>query len=414
MSSMSSMSDMQRNIDVIDKRPFFEKALGFGLKNGILDQEKCRAMIADAAKGTVQVAAFFGTSHLHTDLENARQRIVNLISLYLEHTYNGDLQKAAESLRDNTFLSHSRGGNEMLKALHALPDSTVFGDTKGQGLKEFQDERTLAKPFSLSAYRKERKAREETATVIAAALWFADDMGLERAVLDFAGAETVIRTALLVRLGGADEFPNRLGFAKLIATVRSDSAGNGKLKFPKQLLDDVPPEYRDVAGKVRREIEKHDALADPAEALDSLLNLVELRYFVQEGGLEDVDGFDALVSKEWHEVTKGKEDPYSRLTVFMCIATGAKPKTTVSDTEARAMIRQVRQHGFDSTAVAAFIRNSAPFEIKDNLLSLWEDEFLPDAQEYLVDDDDLKYARAMKFLKENCNIKVKQAAKEQK
>ncbi|HWW05776.1 hypothetical protein [Collimonas sp.] len=408
------MSEKQRNIDVIDKRPFFEKALVFGLKNAILDQEKCRAMIADAAKGTVQVAAFFGTSHLHTDLENARQRIVNLISLYLEHTCNGDLRKAAESLRDNSFLSHSRGGNEMLKALHALPDSTVFGDTKGQGLKEFQDERTLAKPFSLSAYRKECKAREETAAVLATALWFADDMGLDRAALDFAGAETVIRTALLARLGGAEEFPGRLGFAKLIATVRSDSAGSGKLKFPKQLLDDVPLEYRDIAAKVRREIEKHDALADPAVALDTLLNLVDLRYFVQEGGLEDVEGFDALVSKEWHKVTKGKEDPYSRLTVFMCIATAAKPKTTVSETEARAMIRQVRQHGFDSEAVSAFIKSSAPFEIKDNLLSLWEDEFLPDAQEYLIDEDDLKYTRAMKFLKENCNIKVKQAGKEQR
>ncbi|WP_442783749.1 hypothetical protein [Collimonas fungivorans] len=401
------MSDKHRNIDLVDKRPFFEKALAFGLKSRILDQEKCRAMIADAAKGTVQVAAFFGTSHLHTDLENARQRIVNLISLYLEHTFSGDLQKAAESLRDNTFLSHSRGGNEMLKALHALPDSTVFGDTKGQGLKEFQDERTLAKPFSLNAYRKERKAREECAAVIAAALWFAGDLGLARSELEFAGAETVIRTALLMRLGGGQEFPDRLGFARLIAAVRGNSAAGAKLKISKKLLDDVPLEYRDVADKVRRDIEKQDALANAAVALDSLLNLVELRYFVREGGLEDVDGFDALVSKEWHKVTKGKEDPYSRLTIFMCIASGVKTKTTVSETEARAMIRRVREHGFDSAAVSAFIRSSAPFEIKDNLLSLWEDEFLPDAEQYLVDDDDLKYTRALKFLKENCNIKVK-------
>jgi hypothetical protein len=400
------MSDKHRNIEVVDKRPFFEKTLGFGLKNRILDQEKCRAMIADAAKGTVQVAAFFGTSHLHTDLENARQRIVNLISLYLEHTFSGDLQKAAQSLRDNTFLSHSRGGNEMLKALHALPDSTVFGDAKGQGLKEFQDERTLAKPFSLNAYRKECKAREECAAVIAAALWFAENLGLERSELEFAGAETVIRTALLVRLGGGEEFPDRLGFARLVAAVRG-SSGAGKLKISKKLLDDVPLEYRGVADKVRRDIEKQDGLADPAVGLDSLLNLVELRYFVREGGLEDVDGFDALVSKEWHKVTKGKEDPYSRLTVFMCIAVGVKPKTTVSETEARAMVRKVRKDGFDSGAVLAFIRDSAPFEIKDNLLSLWEEEFLPDAEQYLIDDDDLKYMRAMKFLKENCNIKVK-------
>jgi hypothetical protein len=405
------MSDKHRNIDLIDKRPFFEKALGFGLKTGILNQEKCRAMIDDAAKGTVQVAAFFGTSHLHTDLENARQRIVNLISIYLEHTYSGDLQKAAESLRDNTFLSHSRGGNEMLKALHGLPDSTVFGDTKGQGLKEFQDERTLAKPFSLHAYRKERKAREESAAVLAAALWFADDMGVERASLDFSGAETVIRTALLVRVGAAEEFPDRVGFAKLVAAVRGDSAAGGKLKFPRQLLDDVPAEHRDVVGKVRREIEKQDALADAGVALDALLNRIELRYFVLEGGLEDVDGFDALVSKEWSKVTKGKEDPYSRLTVFMCIAAGVKTKTSVSETEARAMIRRVREHGFDSAGVLAFISDSAPFEIKDNLLSLWRDEFLPDAEQYLIDDEDVKYTRAMKFLKENCNIKLKAVGK---
>ncbi|AMP02499.1 hypothetical protein [Collimonas pratensis] len=405
------MSDKQRNIDLVDKRPFFEKALAYGLKSGILDQEKCRAMIEDAAKGTVQVAAFFGTSHLHTDLENARQRIVNLISLYLEHSFSDDLQKAAESLRDNTFLSHSRGGNEMLKALHALPDSTVFGDTKGQGQKEFQDERTLAKPFSLSAYRKELKAREEAGAVLAAALWFADDMGVERAALEFAGAETVIRTALLVRLAAAEEFPDRVRFAKLVAAVRGDCAAGGKLKFPRQLLDDVPAEHRDIAGKVRREIEKQDALADAGVALDSLLNRIELRYFVLEGGLEDVDGFDALVSKEWNKVTKGKEDPYSRLTVFMCIAAGVKPKTAVSETEARAMIRRVREHGFDSAAVLAFIRDAAPFEIKDNLLSLWEDEFLPEAEQYLLDEDDLKFARAIKFLQENCNIKLKAASK---
>ncbi len=36
-----------------------------------------------------------------------------------------------------------------------MPDSTVFADTKkGQGQKEFQDEGTLAKSFSLAAYRK--------------------------------------------------------------------------------------------------------------------------------------------------------------------------------------------------------------------------------------------------------------------
>jgi hypothetical protein len=92
----------------------------------------------------------------------------------------------------------------------------------------------------------------------------------------------------------------------------------------------------------------------------------------------------------------------------MCIAAGAPPKTSVSAAEARAMIRRVREHGFDSAAVTAFIKAAAPFEVKDNLLALWEDEFLPDAELALLDEDDTQFALALKFLRENCNIKSTQ------
>lgn len=410
------MSDNNRTIATVDKRPFFEKALSYGVQTGIIDHAKCQAMISDGAKGSVQIANFFGTSHLHTDLENARKRMVNLISLFLEETCNGNLDKAAESLRDNTFLSHSRGGNEMLKALHALPDCSVFGDVKSQDLKDFQDERTLVKPFSLSAYRKERQTREEDANTLAAATWFAKSMELPRSALEFTSAETVIRSAILVRAAGADSFPNRNAFATLLGTIRTQAAAAGKLKIAKKLFDDVPEEYRKISDKIRREIEKHDAplILNSAIALDELRNTVELRYFVRESGLDDVDEFDTLMSQEWLQVTNGNEDPYSRLTAFLCIASGVKIKTTISETEAKAIIRQVRQHGFNSTAVATFITTSAPFEMKENLLSLWEDEFLPEAEAYLRDEDDIKYASAMKFLKENCNVKLKPAGVQKK
>jgi hypothetical protein len=133
----------------------------------------------------------------------------------------------------------------------------------------------------------------------------------------------------------------------------------------------------------------------------------ESRYFMRETGLEDLDSFDAFVSKEWHEATGGKEDPYSRLTLFMCLAAGVKPKTTVSDIEARAMVRQLRNNGFDSEAVSTFITQSAPFEIKQNLLALWEEEFLPEARERLLDNSDKTYVRALQFLNENCNLSTK-------
>jgi len=398
-----------QRIAVVDKRPFFEKALCFGVQHDIVNAAKCQAIIADGAKGTLQVADHFGTSHLYSDLENARTRIVNLVSLYLEDSCGADLEKAACSLRENTFLFHSRSGNDMLKKLHAMPESTVYGDMKGQSLKDFQNERTLTNPFSLAAYRKELKRRQGNAAIIAAALWLADDMGIARSSLEFVSAEAVIRTAILVRFGGNEQGASRSQFAKLVEAVRSTVLASGKMRIPKTVLDDVPDEHREIVDRIRREMEKQDApsMLNPAMALDVLMNIFESRYFMRETGLEDLDSFDAFVSKEWHQATGGKEDPYSRLTLFMCLAAGVKPKTTVSDVEARAMVRRVRKNGFDSDAVCAFIMQSAPFEIKQDLLALWREEFLPEARERLLDESDKTCARAMQFLDENCNISTK-------
>ncbi len=41
--------------------------------------------------------------------------MVNMISLYLLETTGGDLDKAAVSLRDNSLLSRSKGGSDMLE-----------------------------------------------------------------------------------------------------------------------------------------------------------------------------------------------------------------------------------------------------------------------------------------------------------
>lgn len=403
------MVNDKHTIARIDRRPYFERVLAYGAKNGIIDDARTRLMIADGAKGAVQVADHFGTSHLHGDLDNARKRMVNLISLYLEHYSGGDLHRAAESLRDNTFLSHSRNGNDMLKKLHAMPESTVFGDGKGQALKDFQNERTLAKPFSVAAFLKEQRRRQDNAVAISAALWFADQLKIARSALEFTVAETVIRSAILVRIGKGDVCPSRSEFARLIDTLHTKAQAKGSLSMPRKLLDDVPDSYREIVNGVRREIEKHDVplLLDAGLPLDVLFNTFESRYFIRDSGLDDVDSFDALVSKEWHKITKGREDPYSRLTIFMCLATGITPKPTISEAEAKSMVRRVRKDGFDNDAVAAFIQHAAPFELKENLLALWEEEFVPEALERLGDDTDAKYERGVKFLIENCNVNVK-------
>ncbi|HEY8023113.1 MAG TPA: hypothetical protein VIF60_01015 [Burkholderiaceae bacterium] len=404
------MSDGNRNVATVDRRPFFEKALCYGVQSGLIDPIKCDMIMRDGAKGTVQVAQHFGTSHIYSDLDNARRRIVNLVSLYLEDQYGNNLARAAESLRDNSFLSHSRGGNDMLKKLHAMPELPIFLATNAQELKEFQDERTLAKPMTLAAYRKELKRRQENLTAIAAARWFAKDMGVPFSELDFVSSDMVIRTALLLRLCGKQaKCPTPIEFRKMIETLRAKAQASGKVKLSKALFNDIPQEHHPAVDVIRREIEKRDfpLLLDAAAALDEVLNEFKSSYFFRESGLEDVDQFDAFVSKEWLQLTKGKEDSYSRQTLFMCMAAGVKPKTTISESAAKSLIRQVRENGFDSAAVSALIKASAPIEIKQDLQEWWESEFSVEARERLTDEQGTSYIGALEFLRENCNVTSK-------
>jgi hypothetical protein len=407
------MTDSHRSIALIDKRPFFEKALCHGVKTGLITPDIWQTIITDGAKGSVQVAGYFGGSHLHAELDNARKRVVHLVSLYLENLCGEDLSKAAISLRENTFLSHSRGGNEMLKKLHEMPESGFFGGIKGQELKDFQDERTLKKPLSLSAYRKEFQRRQDNAATMLAARWFAQDFGLPKAELDLVYAESVIRTAILMRHVALHKFPTRQLFAKTIEKLRSEAQAAGKFELAKNSLADVPAEFRVIANRVKRQIEKHDAplILEAALTLDAALNGLEPGYFLIESGLEEVDELDGFISREWQQLTKGKEDPYSRLTLFMCLAARVNPKTSLTEREARALIKAVQDHGFDEAVVPSLITESAPFELKQDLLAMWENEFFPEAKKYLQDDSDGGSRDALRFLMDNCNISKAPAAR---
>ena len=90
------MSVAPQSVSLFDSRPFFEKALTHGIEHGLIGQDKLDAIRADAPKGMVQIARYFGTEYLRPELELARDRIVNLVSLHLAHSTEGDLHRAAE------------------------------------------------------------------------------------------------------------------------------------------------------------------------------------------------------------------------------------------------------------------------------------------------------------------------------
>ena len=142
-------------LSTLDRRPYFERALQYGVAQGILTSERFEKILADGAKGIVQIANYFATAYLRQELETARDRLVTLLSLYLESVSGGDLHAAAVSLRERSLLSHSKGGSDMLRALSDLPGDTLLERALRKSPEAQRPELnvwTYAEPLDFHAY----------------------------------------------------------------------------------------------------------------------------------------------------------------------------------------------------------------------------------------------------------------------
>ncbi len=398
---------MTQSIAIFDNRPFFEKALAYGVQHGILDQAKLDAIQTDAPKGMVQIARYFGSEFLRPELEKAKDRIVNLVSLTLEIQSNGDLRKAAEHLREHSFMSRSKAASDMLKALITMPQSTHFGMNEHGG---FSDKHIpqLAKwsLCNLADYQAELTKRQQVAHVIDSAIWIADQLGLHADELEEAGcdAEAVIRTALLATAAKHKEMPDWVAFQKIIATLRKPSATKAiNLAAPQNL----PAEFKAAVEHVRQSVE-----ADLPKILDAKLTPQKLfnqtpafvgRYFWVEDGLSEVDHFDRQTSAAWSKATGGHSDDSSLLTLFLCIATGSAGKTLLTEKTAATLIRKIRKSGVKPELATEFIQANAPAEHQDDYIDMWE-SFIDDALATLESDHDYKLHDALALLRRECNV----------
>ncbi len=409
-------------LSLYDSRPFFEKALQFGVQNGIIDQAKLDAIYAEAPKGMVQIARYFGSEYLRPELEQAKNRIVNLVSLYLELTTGGDLRKAAESLRDHSFLSRSKGGSDMLKALITLPRSSHFGLNERA---EFTDENIpdLAKWTlrPLPDYQAELAKRNQVAAVINAAIWMSEHLGMDEDELEEAGmdAEAVIRTALLTLAVKAKKLPDWPAFEKLIAHLRKKGTAP-TFVLPKNL----PAEYMQVVENVKKSVVKDlPKLLDAALPTRKLFNQTPAfmgRYFWVENPLGEIDTYEREVddkhaarvesaSKTWLKATQGYSDDGSLLTLFLTIAAGSPAKTLLTEKSATALIRKIRkvydagQAGVDTAKPIAYIREHAPAAYQNDFCAMWN-EFIAEALPTLKSDFDYNLSEALALLKLQCNV----------
>lgn len=396
-------------VSLYDARPFFEKALQHGVQHGIIGPAKIETMRIEGPKGLVQIARYFGNEFLRPELEKARDRMVNLVSLYLESSCDGDLQLAAESLRDFSLLSRSKGGSDMLKALIAMPQNSHFGMNERGGFRD-QHIPLLAKWSlrSLADYQAEFARRSQVAQTVDAALWLAGELGMDADELEDAGkdAEAVIRSALLVLAAGRTEMPDWLAFGKMIAVLRKKHAATPAalpLAVPKKL----PAHLRAAVESVRQSV-----LADAPRILDPALPVRALfdrspafmgRYFWVEDALAEIDHHDRQASAAWTKATGGNADDGSLLTLFLCVAAGSAPKTLLSEKGATALLRKIRKSGFHPALAYPYIVDHAPVQHQDAYASLWE-AFVDEAQATLESDAVHSLNDALALLRRECHV----------
>jgi hypothetical protein len=406
-------------VSLFDARPFFEKALAYGVQHSIISHDRIEAMGQEAPKGMVQIARYFGSEFLRPELEQARARLVNLVSLHLEHSSGGDLRLAAQALCEHSLLSRSKGGADLLKALIVMPQNSHFGMNEGGG---FTDEHIpqLAK-WSLRAladYQAELAQRSAVALVLDAATWLAQRLGVEAEDLQDAGkdAEAVIRTALLLAALKRTEMPDWARFENLIVDLRKKhSAGQNSvgrpaasaktlaIALPKNLPEALVPVVTAVRASVLADLPK---ILDPGLTVRKLFDQTPAfigRYFWIEDSLSEVDHFDRSVSAAWHKATAGHEDEGALLTLFLCVAAVASPKTLLTEKSAAALLRKIRKTGLQPALASDFIAEHAPQQHQHAYQALWA-SFLEEALPVLTSDHDYTLAEALALLRRECQV----------
>ena len=421
-----------------DARPFFEKALHHGVQHGLIGPGKLDAIRAEAPKGMVQIARYFGSEYLRPELEKARDRLVNLVSLHLEHASGGDLRKAAELLREHSLLSRSKAGSDWLKALIAMPQTSHFGMNERGG---FTDRHIpLLADWSLRSLaevRTELARRAAAAQVIDAALWMAAGLGLDADELAEAepDADAVIRTVLLTRACGGSEMPDWVAFEKMVLALRRRAGASGttatkvarkaatatastpaRSRKPASggqaialaLPAGLPAEWQPLVEAARQSV-----LADLPKILDARMAPRTLfdqtpafmgRYFWIEDGLSEVDHHDRTASAQWNQLTGGLSDDSTLLTLLLGVAVGTPPKSVLTERAAATLIRKVRKSGLDIASAQAWIRRHAPAALQDDLAALW-DNFVGEAQATLRSDHDVQLKDALALLRRECNVR---------
>ena len=128
------------------------------------------------------------------------------------------------------------------------------------------------------------------------------------------------------------------------------------------------------------------------------------RYFWLDDAVSEVDHHDRLTSGAWNKVTGGNTDEGSLLTLFLCVAAGASPKTLLTEKAATALVRKIQKSGLKQERVADYILDNAPVQYQDDYAGLWA-SFMDEARQILTSDSVHAHNDAMALLRREVNVK---------
>ncbi|MGL4995426.1 MAG: hypothetical protein ACRC6G_04565, partial [Deefgea sp.] len=370
---MNTMSQTNTHIAAFDQRRFFDKALSFGVAQGIISTEKLSTIQADLAKGMVQIANYFGTAYLRPDLELSVIRMTNLISIYLEDHSQGDLQIAAQSLQKNTLLSHSKNGADMLRRLHAMPRDTLLlkdGPASLEEQQSFLNEMSGEERISWPQYQADLARGQALKDKIELGFWLAKKLRLSSE--DICDAEQLICSVMLLIFApdGKVKLPSRKEFNLLIKAAKAKKTVYNPDRF-ELFFNDAPIVIRRTA-----HAEMEHFLAHELPKIRS--NSFNLESFFLDGGINEISDYDAEIAKNWHCISQDGDNAVIA-TLFLLVATEQPIKSAMLKREATSMVKALREKGLNSALVAEFIENHVPVEQREELTDFWENDLKEEA-----------------------------------
>jgi hypothetical protein len=131
------------------------------------------------------------------------------------------------------------------------------------------------------------------------------------------------------------------------------------------------------------------------------------RYFWLEDMASEMDHHDRAISRAWDKTTGGNCDDGSLLTLLVCVAAGAAPKTLLTEKGAAALVRKIQKAGakpgFEPELARQYILDHAPAQYQEAYLQLWAD-FVDEAQATLQSDSAFAQQDALALLRRECNV----------